>query len=100
MSLFVVLAWDGPGSAPKRDAVRDAHFSHIAATIEAIAVAGPMKDASGTNIGSMFVLDVDDAAAAEALLRSDPYFAAGIWDRWTIHPFLAAAGTWVGGTIW
>ncbi len=100
MSHFVVLAWDVADSAPIRDATRDAHFAHIGRIMDKIAVAGPLKDADGTNIGSLFVLDVGDAAEAEALLRSDPHFAAGVWDRWTVHPFLAAAGEWVGGSIW
>lgn len=100
MGQFVVLAWDVADSAPIRDAARDAHFAHIGRMMEKIAVAGPLKDADGANIGSLFVLNAGDAAEAEAVLLSDPYFAAGVWDRWTVHPFLAAAGEWVGGTIW
>ena len=68
--------------------------------MERIAVAGPLKDAGGANIGSLFVLNVESAAEAEAALRSDPYFAAGVWAKQEIHPFLAAAGEWVGGTTW
>ena len=68
--------------------------------MERIAVAGPLKDAGGANIGSLFVLNVESAAEAEAVLRSDPYFAAGVWAKHEIHPFLAAAGEWVGGTTW
>ncbi len=95
-----MLAWDGADSAPIRAAARDAHFAHIERIIDKVAVAGPLKDADGANIGSLFVLAVADAAEAESVLRSDPYFDAGVWDRWTIHPFLAAAGRWVGGKIW
>lgn len=94
------MAWDVADSTPIRAAVRDAHFLHIARIIDKVAVAGPLKDASGAIIGSLVVLDVADAEEAEAVLQSDPYFAAGVWARWTIHPFLAAAGEWVGGKIW
>ena len=100
MSHFAVMAWDIADSAPVRAAARDAHFSHIERIIDKVAVAGPLKDGSGTIIGSLVVLDVADADEAEAVLRLDPYFAAGVWERWTIHPFLAAAGEWVGGKIW
>jgi uncharacterized protein len=100
MSHFVVLAWDAPDSAAARAATRDAHFAHISTVVDRIAVAGPLKDDAGATIGSLFVLSVESAAAAEALLRADPYFTAGIWAKWSILPFVAAAGTWVGGTTW
>ena len=100
MSHFAVIAWDIEDSAPLRAAHRDDHFAHIATIIDRVAVAGPLKDDAGAIIGSLVVLNVDDAPEAEAVLHSDPYFKAGIWARWTIHPFVAAAGDWVGGTIW
>jgi uncharacterized protein len=100
MTRFAVIAWDVADSATLREAARDAHFAHIERVIDKIAVAGPLKDDAGANIGSLFVLDVANAAEAEALIRSDPYFAAGVWDRWAVHPFLAAAGEWVGGKTW
>jgi uncharacterized protein YciI len=100
MSHFAVVAWDVVDSAAIRIEARHAHFAHIETIIDKVAVAGPMKDEDGAIIGSLVVLDVSDAAEAETVLRSDPYFKAGVWDRWTIHPFLAAAGEWVGGKIW
>jgi uncharacterized protein len=100
MSNFAIIAWDVPDSAPIRAAARDAHFARIEQIVDKVAVAGPLRDADGSIIGSLIVLDVANAAEAEALFRADPYFAAGVWDRWTINPFLAAAGTWVGGTSW
>ncbi len=100
MTHFVVLAWDAPDSADARAAARDAHFAHIGNVVDRIAVAGPLKDDSGVAIGSLFVLSVASAAEAEAILRADPYFRAGVWATWAIHPFVAAAGEWVGGTIW
>jgi uncharacterized protein len=100
MTHFAIIAWDVPDSAPIRAAARDAHFARIEQIIDKVAVAGPLRDADGNNIGSLIILDVADAAEAEALFRADPYFAAGVWDQWTISPFLAAAGTWLGGTIW
>ena len=100
MKRVVVLAWDSPGSAEPRERLLDEHFAHIASIVERISVAGPLKDTGGANIGSLFVLDVSDADEAERLFKSDPYFAAGVWERWQVLPFLAAAGEWVGGTIW
>lgn len=100
MSHYAVIAWDVPDSAAIRDAARGHHFAHIERIIDKVAVAGPLKDAGGAIIGSLVVLDVADAAEAEAVFTSDPYFAVGVWGTWTINPFLAAAGEWVGGKIW
>lgn len=97
---FMILAWDRPNSADARATARDAHFAHIETIIDRIAVAGPLKGPTGSNIGSLFVLDVGSAHEAEDVLRSDPYFRADIWEKWEIHPFLPAAGEWVGGKIW
>lgn len=100
MSHFAVIAWDVPESAGLRDLARSHHFAHIERIIDKVAVAGPLKDAGGAIIGSLVVLDVADAAEAEAVFKSDPYFDAGVWATWTINPFVAAAGEWVGGKIW
>ncbi len=100
MKRFVVLAWDAPSSASARQRLRDDHFAHIAGIVDRISVAGPLKDADGASIGSLFVLDVDSPEEAEGVLRADPYFNAGVWERWQVLPFVAAAGEWVGGTIW
>jgi uncharacterized protein len=95
-----VMAWDGPGGTAIREAARETHFAYIATIIDRIAVAGPLKDASGTNIGSLLVYKTDSVPDALALFEGDPYFQARLWDRWTINAFLPAAGEWVGGTIW
>ena len=100
MSYFAIISHDAPGSVGPRLAHRDAHFAHIETIVEKIAVAGPIKDAAGANIGSLVVLKCETAEEAEAILKSDPYFAAGVWARWDIHPFLPAAGEWIGGKIW
>jgi uncharacterized protein len=97
---FAIIAWDIPNSAELRAARSAAHFAHIETIMDRIAIAGPLKDNDGRNIGSMLVFKAASAAEAEALFRSDPYFIAGIWDRWTINAFLPAAGEWVGGKIW
>ena len=100
MSHFAVIAWDVPDSAALRAAHRDDHFAHIATIIDRVAVAGPLKDDAGAIIGSLVVLNAQSVEEAEGVLRSDPYFKAGVWARWHIHPFVAAAGEWIGGAIW
>lgn len=100
MSLFAILAWDRPGAHDTRMATRDAHFSHVERVIDSIAVAGPLRTADGGFAGSILIVKAGGVDEALAMLEADPYFQAGIWERWEIHPFVAAAGEWVGGRIW
>jgi uncharacterized protein len=97
---FVVFAWDTPSSLGARAAANAEHFAHIETIMDKIAVAGPMKDREGQNIGSLLLFKVASYDEAEALLHADPYFKARVWERWEIHPFLPAAGEWIGGKIW
>jgi uncharacterized protein YciI len=100
MNHFAIIARDGPNGTRLRSEHRAAHFAHIETIMGKVALAGPLKTADGGFAGSLVVVEAADTAEAEAILQSDPYFAAGVWDSWEIHPFLAAAGTWVGGKAW
>lgn len=100
MPHFAVIARDGPDGARKRAEARDAHFAHIETILARVAIAGPLKDEAGGFVGSVVILDVADADEAWAVLESDPYFKAGVWAEIEIHPFLAAAGSWIGGKSW
>jgi uncharacterized protein len=97
---FAILAWDGPSAPTLRAEHRAAHFVHVEAIMDKVAIAGPLYDDDGGFAGSLVVVKAQDRAEADAILRSDPYFAAGVWDRWDIYPYLAAAGEWVGGKTW
>ncbi len=98
--LFAVVAWDRPNSASVRADARTDHFAYIETVIDQIAVAGPMKDENGTMIGSLFIIRAVDSESAVGLFQNDPYFRAGLWARWHIQPFMAAAGDWIGGKTW
>lgn len=100
MNHYAILAWDAPDAAPKRDAARAAHFARVEAILDRVAIAGPMKDATGGFTGSVIIVTAESEAEARALFEADPYFAAGVWDRHEIHAFVPAAGTWIGGKIW
>ncbi|OYY72767.1 YciI family protein [Sphingomonas sp. 28-63-12] len=100
MKHYAILCWDAPGSASFRAAARDAHFARIDMIIDSLAIAGPLKDASGAFAGSLVIVKAADEAGARAILEADPYFAAGVWERFEISEFVPAAGEWIGGKIW
>jgi uncharacterized protein len=98
--LFVVTAWDGTNGTALRAEHRLAHFAHFETIIDKFAVAGPLYADDGSFAGSLVVIKAASKEDAEAILKSDPYFKAGVWDRWQINRYLAAAGEWVGGKTW
>lgn len=100
MPHFAIIARDGPDGNALRSAHRDAHFAHIETIMDKVSIAGPLRTAEGGFSGSLVVVETADAGEAEAILKADPYFAAGVWSEWEVHPFLAAAGTWIGGKSW
>ncbi len=100
MKHFTIICWDAHGSAPIRASARDAHFARTEAIIDRLAIAGPLKDASGAFTGSLVIVTAEDEAGARAILEGDPYFAAGVWARFEISEFVPAAGGWIGGKIW
>ncbi|QLC26086.1 YciI family protein [Parasphingopyxis algicola] len=98
------IAWckDLPGDEPARlrKELAPAHFVHIETIMDKIRVAGPVRNENGETIGSMLVFNAESEAEARALLDRDPYAGAGLWESVEIHPFLPAAGEWIGGKIW
>jgi uncharacterized protein YciI len=51
-------------------------------------MAGPLlADDGETMIGSLFVIEAEDAAAVERFRAADPYVRAGLFDRVEVHPF-------------
>jgi uncharacterized protein YciI len=98
-----VAAWclDAPGAAAARRAATPAHLRWVETVVDRIALAGPIYDADGRHmIGSLYVWRTANVEEARAWLASDPFHAAGVWDRIDLRPFLPAAGQYVGGIGW
>jgi len=56
------------------------HLSHLETIVDHIAMAGPLKDPSGSRIvGSLLAYRTDDLEQAKAWLDGDPYSRCGIW---------------------
>jgi uncharacterized protein YciI len=52
-----------------------------------------LADDGETPVGSVFVIDAKDRAAAEAFTRSDPYHVNGVWETVQIHGYNKKRGT-------
>ncbi len=98
---FVAICRDAADAPRLRQEALAAHFAHIETTFEELEIAGPLYGDDGqTTVGSLFILRTRDAAHARAIVERDPYFKAGVWSRVDYHPFLPAAGRYIGGKIW
>lgn len=71
--------------ADKVNATRPAHRAYLTSLVEKdqLFASGPFED----GYGALIVYEADTPEAAEALLRADPFHAAGVFVRWTIRPW-------------
>lgn len=89
MPLFLIHCMQRPDGQAIRDLHYDAHRAYLQASPVDIKLAGPMVDDAGDKrIGSVFIVDVPDRAAAEAFSASDPFAHNGLFERVIITRFL------------
>lgn len=100
MKTFAIYCTDAPDSGQKRIDARDAHFAHVASTLDHFSIAGPLRDETGATVGSLLIVKAENEAEARKCVEADPFFAAAIWADIRITEFVPAAGEWIGGTIW
>jgi uncharacterized protein len=87
--LFLIECRQVPDGAAIRDAQYDAHRAYLRDNPVDIKLAGPLVEDDGDRrIGSVFIVDVPDRAAAEAFSKGDPFRVAGLFQTVTITRFL------------
>jgi uncharacterized protein YciI len=92
---FVIFATDRPGHEKVRDGEQPRHHAYIhdPELPVRVQVAGPTLDPdSETMNGSLFIIEAEDMAAAEAFVADDPYNQAGLFEAAVIRPFHWGAG--------
>jgi len=87
--MYALICFDRPGSAPLRDANRDAHMAYLTENRERIVYAGPLKSEDGSELsnGAIIVIDAGDRDAALAFADGDPFKQAGVFESVVIRPF-------------
>jgi uncharacterized protein YciI len=85
-----------------REASVSGHPSRLVkATVDHIAMAGPLKDPSGNRIvGSLPAYRTDGLEQAKAWLGGDPCARCGIWVELEWSRLVLVAGSLVGGVTW
>lgn len=64
---------------------RPAHRAYLTSLIEKnqLFAAGPTED----GYGAVIVYEADSVEAVEALMKADPFFAVGVFLKWTVRPW-------------
>ncbi len=64
---------------------RPAHRAYLTNLVEKnqLFASGPTED----NFGALIVYEADTPEAVEALIRADPFHAAGVFLNWTVRPW-------------
>ena len=79
---YVIDATDKPDSAALRAAERPKHMAFLDSNLpQLIAVGAKLRDDGETAWGSLYIIDVDDRAAAEAFIKDDPFSKAGLFGK-------------------
>lgn len=64
---------------------RPAHRAYLTSLIEKnqLFASGPTED----NYGALIVYEADTPEAVDALIKADPFHAAGVFLKWTVRPW-------------
>jgi uncharacterized protein YciI len=86
--LFFFYCTDKPNSSSLRMATRPEHLKYIDSFRPQYIIGGPALTEDGQSmLGSIFIMDHADRAAAEAYAYNDPYYKAGLFESVVIRPF-------------
>ena len=88
MQLFLCELIDGPDGAERRKSAGPAHHAYQKQVMDSFIARGPMRTDDGTGvIGTHYIIQVADRAAAQAFIAAEPLNRAGVFsdiriDRW------------------
>jgi uncharacterized protein YciI len=92
---FVIFATDKPNHEKVRDGERPRHHRYILdpGLPVRVQVAGPTLDPDSETVnGSLFIIEAEEMAAAEAFIADDPYNQAGLFETVVIRPLHLEVG--------
>ncbi len=99
--VFLVLAYDGDGSAEARDRELEGHLDYIERHCEHYLVCGPLRHPGEKELmGSFFLVLADSEADARELVSGDPYVQSGMYAEIKVHEATPSGGHFMGGVIW
>lgn len=80
--LYAIYCVDKPDSAALRAELRPPHQKYLGTQADIIVLAGATQmDDGETATGSMFIVNVDGRAQAEAFAKGDPFNSGGLFEK-------------------
>jgi uncharacterized protein len=94
---YFVYCRDRPGTLELREALGEEHWSFMDGYADAMIARGPTFAEDGaTPTGSLHIVDLPDADAAQAFAHDEPYYRAGVFGDVMIRRFHNS----LGRTMW
>ncbi len=94
--LFCIHGIDAADAMPRRMEHYDGHRAHLAKAEGMgvrIVMSGPLvADDGQTPMGSLLIVEAESRAAVETYQHADPFYIAGIWEKFTITAFKKMIG--------
>ena len=82
MQMFVCECIDGPDATERRKQTAAAHHTYQGSIIDRFVAHGPLRSDDGLQVqGSLFIIEVVDRTAAEALVSAEPMTAGGVFEK-------------------
>jgi len=83
--LYVIIFEDDPTKLAVREQQMEPHIKWLDERRDQILVAGSLREGAGaTPSGGLWIVDVNDRAAADAIYRSDPFWTEGLRQSVTV----------------
>ena len=90
--LFVWMGFLKPDAGPVPQEIQEQTNDFLQQPYIDIRYVGALRDDAGHRAGMMMVFDVDDHAAAKALIETSPYLKAGLYEDHRLYEFRNEVG--------
>lgn len=77
---YHIETWDKPDHQHRRQELRAAHLEYLNGVADLILAAGAKLNEDGSDAGGgVYIIDVNERAAAERFIASDPFHQGGLF---------------------
>jgi len=90
MPHYILTGRDRPGALDTRLRVREEHLKGLQALQDAgkLVAAGPVRNSEDKPVGTVAIFESDSLESARALMSKDPYIREGVFETWSVEPYL------------
>jgi uncharacterized protein YciI len=82
---FAILCFDKPGAGELREKTRPEHLAYLKQHHDQMHLGGPFENDEGGIVGMLFIIDVENRAAAVAFTENEPFHKAGVFESVVIR---------------